>query len=55
MNLSPEAQQFFRDMIASTQVKEVISLLEELSATRKARYVEGRAPTVDELLNDPEI
>ena len=54
MNLSPEAQQFFRDMIASTQVKEVISLLEELSETRKARYVEGRAPTVDELLNDPE-
>jgi hypothetical protein len=49
MNLS--AQQFFRDPIASAQVEEVISVLEELSETRKARYIEGRAPTVDELLD----
>src|ERR1700730_18901984 len=52
--LSLEEHPVFRDLIAAAQVEEVIFLLEELSATRKARYVEGRAPTVDELLNDPE-
>jgi hypothetical protein len=36
--LSLEEQQFFRDLIASAQVEEVISLLEELSATRKAAH-----------------
>ena len=54
MTLSPQEQQVLRDMIAFAQVEEVISLLEELSATRKARYVEGTVPTVDEVLNDPE-
>jgi hypothetical protein len=44
MNLSPQEQQVLRDMIASARVEEVISLLEELSATRKAQICRRQGP-----------
>jgi Protein of unknown function (DUF3775) len=48
------SEQLMLKAITPVQVGELIALLEQLTAARKARVAQGRTQTVDEIINEPE-